>query len=273
METRLMKNHPRFASQAEGEERRVSGCFLFSPAAHGLASGSQGPQPTSGTQTCILIHSVRRSSLPGSFRVSPPGSCSVQFLYQTGSDEGEYTVDPGGQRGGQKVLVQPLLPCTEFRQAAMLARQQVRQLRLFLIHRTPPSPGIWHQGKDSHKQLEDTHEYHSPSPSDSRHSVIPSRGRTADAPGGYTVCAPHPGTGFPGWVALNSAEGYRHCNLSVSSETRASHPHTNLPKPPPSSRWSQGKPKLSGPPECPPGVTHANKTKLSSIVERCELTF
>lgn len=96
---------------------------------------------------------------------------------------------------------------------------------LFLIHRTPPSPGIWHQGKDSHKQLEDTHEYHSPSPRDSRHSVIPSRGRTADAPGGYTVCAPHPGTGFLGRVALNSAEGYRHCNLSVNSNQSQSSSH------------------------------------------------
>ena len=211
------------------------GCFLFSPAAHGPASGSQGPQPTSGTQRCILIHFVRLSSLPGSFRVSPPGSWAAHFLYQTASDEGEYTVDPG-QRGGQKVLVQPLLPCTGVRQAALLARQRVRLLRLFLVHRTPPSPGIWHQGKDSHKQLEETHEYQSPSPSDSRHSVIPSRGPSADAPRGYTVCAPHPGIGFLGTVALNSAEGYRRCNLSVNSETRASHPHTNLPKPPPSSR-------------------------------------
>lgn len=93
----------------------------------------------------------------------------------------------------------------------------------------------------------------------------PSRGQCR-WPAGCALCQPHPGSGLPDGITLKAA-----ITVHGQSLLRAGHPHANLPDPPLSSSWSQREPKLVTDPgqaglrKCPPGATHANKTRWSLI--------
>lgn len=77
------------------------------------------------------------------------------------------TVDPGGQQGGQKVQVQPLLPCTRDKRTALLVRQRAR-LHAPSRSLVPPSLGVWYHRKASQRQQADKHEFQASVPKDAR---------------------------------------------------------------------------------------------------------
>ena len=79
------------------------------------------------------------------FPVSPLGSQGWPFSFTKPKVMMENaTVDPGGWQGGQKALVQPLLPCIGVQRTALLAKQRARLPWVPLIRRSPSSPGIWY---------------------------------------------------------------------------------------------------------------------------------
>ena len=131
METQLVKNHASFASQAEREGESGGECFLFLPATHRASLGSWG-LPLSFTKTNVTMEMV--------------------------------LLTPRGQQGGQKVLVQLLLPCTGVKRTALLVREQASLPWLRLTHRSPPSLGIQSYGKASQRQWADMCEIQSPTP-------------------------------------------------------------------------------------------------------------
>lgn len=206
--------------------------FLFLGAAH------RAPQSTSGTE----MENPPSFCQEGPFWISHLGSWGCTFPSPNQKWGWSMYRWPGRWQGGKKALLWPLLAPQEsggqccWRDSGSLC-PQVPAILGHLASREG-QPGAASQQRGGGGILVCDPQW--------RHSD-PLEGLQSRWPGGYTacICAPHHAGRYPA-ARPNRSEfswglpPFFFCQ----SEFRASHPHVHLPKPPPSSGWSKGKPKF-----------------------------
>ena len=210
-----------------------SRCFLFSPVARNLVSGSKGPQLTSEIQVQhlprVLSADPHYLGLPGSqllMHIVCGNSGFTGLLsvpYQTGSDKGK-SVNLGGLEHKKRW-------CSCYGLVQGSGETTDRVLRLPSHPQVSVSQGILHWRKYSQGQQADSSEFQSPTPNDTQYRW---------PCGQCGVCTTQ---------AVGQSCSEFNCRLPpfypvrVNSETRSRHPQTNFPKSLLSSYWSQGGPK------------------------------